>query len=190
MRATSVFVVVGSILSTIAVAQTPSSKAAVASMEHKLQRLQTKAAAPDGSSTELTEQEINAYIAAGRIQLPAGVKSVVFQGQPGIVTATTRVDFDQVKAGRSSVNPLLAVFSGNHDVVVVAHASGSGGQGVVHVDSVSLDGVEIPRFVLQLFVEKYLQPKYPEIGLDSRFALPERIDTAIVGQRRLVLTQK
>jgi hypothetical protein len=44
--------------------------------------------------------------------------------------------------------------------------------------------------VLQLFVEKYLQPKYPEIGLDSRFALPERIDTAVVGERRLVLIQR
>ncbi|HEY7616648.1 MAG TPA: hypothetical protein VH744_07590 [Terriglobales bacterium] len=159
-------------------------------MEQKLQGIHRNAAAPDGSTTELTEQEINAYIAAGKIQLPVGVKSVVFQGKPGVVTATTRVDFDQVKAGRVSANPLLAIFSGDHDVVVVAHASGSGGQGVLHVDSVVLDGVEIPRFVLQLFVEKYLQPKYPEIGLDSRFALPERIDTAVVGERRLVLIQR
>ena len=61
---------------------------------------------------------------------------------------------------------------------------------IVHVDSVSLDGVEIPRFVLQLFVEKYLQPKYPNVGLDSRFGLPDRIDTAIVGQHRLTVAQK
>jgi hypothetical protein len=175
---------------TISNAQTPSSTAAVSSMEQKLQGIHRNAAAPDGSTTELTEQEINAYIAAGKIQLPVGVKSVVFQGKPGVVTATTRVDFDQVKAGRVSANPLLAIFSGDHDVVIVAHASGSGGQGVLHVDSVVLDGVEIPRFVLQLFVEKYLQPKYPEIGLDSRFALPERIDTAVVGERRLVLIQR
>ena len=61
---------------------------------------------------------------------------------------------------------------------------------MVSVDSVSLDGIEIPRFVLQLFVEKYLQPKYPNIGLDSRFALPDRIDTAIVGLHKLTITQK
>jgi hypothetical protein len=58
------------------------------------------------------------------------------------------------------------------------------------VDSVSLDGVEVPRLVLQLFVEKYLQPRYPEIGIDSRFPLPDRIDTAIVGQHLITLTQK
>ncbi len=33
-------------------------------------------------------------------------------------------------------------------------------------------------FVLELFVEKYLKPKYPDIGIDSRFALPARVDSA------------
>jgi hypothetical protein len=118
------------------------------------------------------------------------VQSVKFQGEPGIIIAKARVDFDQLKAGRRSSNPLLGVFSGIHDVVVQAHAHGSGEQGIVRVDSVSLDGIEIPRFVLQSFVEKYLQPKYPNIGLDSRFALPDRIDTAIVGLHKLTITQK
>jgi len=58
------------------------------------------------------------------------------------------------------------------------------------VDSVSLDGVEIPHFALELFVEKYIQPRYPGIGIDSRFALPDKIDTATVGQHQLAVTQK
>ncbi len=151
--------------------------AAVASMDRKLQRIETNGASahPDQTPTEFTEEEVNSYIASGRIQLPVGVQWV---------------DFDQLKAGRRSSNPLLGMFSGVHDVIVQAHAHGSGGQGIVNVDSVSLDGVEIPRFVLQLFVEKYLQPKYPNIGLDSRFALPDRIDTATVGRHKLTITQK
>jgi len=44
--------------------------------------------------------------------------------------------------------------------------------------------------VLELFVEKYLQPKFPQIGIDSRFPLPDRIDTATVGQHQITLTQK
>ena len=83
-----------------------------------------------------------------------------------------------MKAGKNSYNPLLSVFSGVHDVVVTAHAYGAKGEGLVHVDSVSLDGVEVPQFVLELFVEKYLKPKYPNIGIDSRFALPARVDAA------------
>jgi len=169
-----------------------SNSGAVASMEHKLQYIESNgvSAHPDPASTEFTEHEINAYFQAGKVDLPAGVRSVNFQGQPGFMTATTRVDFDQLKAGRNSSNPLLAIFSGLHDVVVTAHAHGARGQGIVHVDSVSLDAVEIPRFVLQLFVEKYLQPKYPNVGLDSRFGLPDRIDTARVGEHRLMVTQK
>jgi hypothetical protein len=170
----------------------PPSNAAVAGMERKLQRVADNAAATklDPTPTEFSEQEINAYFAAGMVNLPAGVRSVTFQGQPGIVTATARVDFDQLRARQHSSNPLLAVFSGIHDVVVAAHAHGSGGQGLVQVDSVSIDGVEVPRFVLQLFVEKYLQPKYPNIGLDSRFALPARVDRAIVRLHKLTITQE
>ncbi|PYX06742.1 MAG: hypothetical protein DMG88_17245 [Acidobacteria bacterium] len=170
----------------------PLPSSAVASMDRKLQRIETNGASahPDQTPTEFTEEEVNSYIASGRVQLPSGVQSVKFQGEPGVVIANTRVDFDQLKSGRNSSNPLLGIFTGIHDVVVQAHAKGGGGQGVVNVDTVSLDGVEIPRFALQLFAEKYLRPKYPNIGLDSRFALPVRIDTATVGQHKLTITQK
>jgi hypothetical protein len=182
------------LFSTFVSAQTGSSAnpKSVASMERKLQHVQSNGASahPDPAPTEFTEEEINAHFAAGKVKMPAGVQSVTFQGQPGAVTATSRVDFDQIRAGRSSSNPLLSLFSGVHDVVIVARARGAGGQGLVQVDSVSLDGVEIPRFALQLFVEKYLQPKYPNIGLDSRFALPARIDTATIGLHRLTVVQK
>jgi hypothetical protein len=164
----------------------------VASMEGKLQHLRSNAAATpiDSSPTEFSESEINAYVASGKVHLPAGVQSVRFQGHPGVITAAAHVDFDQVRSGRSSMNPLLSVFSGIHDIVVVAHAQGGGHEGAVHVDTVELDGVEIPRFVLRSFVEKFLQPKYPYVGLDSRFPLPEKLDTAAVGEQKLTVTQK
>ena len=169
-----------------------SNSSQVASVERNLQHLQSNGAQahPDPAPTEFAEQEINAYFASGDIQLPVGVQSVVFQEQPEVVVATSRVDFDRIKAGKNSYNPLLSVFSGLHDVVVTAHAYGAHGQGLVHVDSVSIDGVEVPRFVLELFAEKYLKPKYPNIGIDSRFALPARVDAATVGLHRVTLTQK
>lgn len=165
--------------------------AVVASFERKLQHLQSNGAQPnpDPSPTEFSEQEINAYFVSGNVELPAGVRSVVFQEQPGVVIGTSRVDFDQLKAGKNSYNPLLSVFSGLHDVVVTAHAYGAKREGLVHVDSVSLDGVEVPQFVLELFVEKYLKPKYPNIGMDSRFALPARVDAATVGLHKVAVTQ-
>jgi hypothetical protein len=159
-------------------------------MQRKLQYLQTNGAAPhpNPAPTELTQQEVNDYLASGNVKLPSGVHSVTLQGQPGIISGNSQVDFDQFKTGRSSYDPLLSVFSGVHDVAVEAHAHGTGGRGFVHVDSVSLDGVVIPQFVLELFVQKYLQPKYP--GIDSQFALPEHVDTATVGVHKLIVTQK
>jgi len=165
---------------------------AVASMERKLRHIDNNGSQlhPDPKPTEFTESEINAYFAAGRMDLPAGVESVRFQSEPGVVTASTRVDFDRLKGDAGSINPLLAIFTGIHEVVVVAHAYGTGGEGLVHVDSVSLDGIEIPRFALQLFAEKYVQPRYPDIGLDSKFQLPDRITSATAGAHKLTVVQK
>jgi hypothetical protein len=166
--------------------------ALVASVERKLQHVQSNGVQPhpDPSPTEFSEQEINAYFASSNIELPMGVQSVVFQGRPGMVIGTSRIDFDELKAGKNSYNPLLSIFSGLHDVAVTAHAYGARGEGLVHVDSVSLDGVELPQFVLELFVEKYLKPKYPNIGLDSRFALPARVDAATIGVHQVTVAQK
>ena len=161
-------------------------------MEQKVRHLEANArlARPDQTPTTFSEPEANSYLASDKVKLPAGVQSVKLQGAPGIITGTAQVDFDRVREGIHSSNPLLSIFSGVHDVVVVAHAHGAGGQGYVQVDSVSLDGVEIPHFALELFVEKFLQPKYPPIGLDSQFTLPDRIDIATVGVHKLTVTQK
>lgn len=166
--------------------------ALVAALEKKVQYLQSNAdrKPPDSTPTEFSEAEINAYFASGNIDLPAGVQSVALQEQPGIVIGTSRIDFDQLKAGKNSYNPLLSVFSGVHDVIVTAHAYGAHGQGFVHVDSVSIDGVEVPQFVLELFVQKYLKPKYPNVGIDSRFALPARVDAATIGLHKVTVIQQ
>jgi hypothetical protein len=164
----------------------------LASMERKLNHIEanSRLARPDQTPTVLSQGEINAYLASDHIALPAGVESVTLEGQAGVVTGHARVDFDRVRAGIHSSNPLLGVFTGVHEVEVITHAHGVGHKGYVHVDSVSLDGIEVPTFALELFVEKYIQPRVPQVGIDSIFALPAKIDVAIVGQHTLALTQK
>jgi hypothetical protein len=186
----SLIKLVALVVCSVALAATPASD--VASARKKLRHIEEngQVARPDQTPTILTETELNAYLVSGEIVYPDGVKSVKLQGEPGVITGTTKVDFDQLREGVNSSNPLLSIFSGIHDVTVVAHAHGAARQGYVHVDSVSLDGVEVPRFLLNLFVEKYLQPKYPELGLDSRFSLPDRIDSAVVGTHQLTMVQK
>jgi hypothetical protein len=145
---------------------------------------------PDPRPTQFSEQEINAYLASGKVRLPAGVQSVRLVGTPGVIRANCRIDFDAVRASSNNSNPLLRLFSGVHDVVVEAQASGSNYRGRVQINFVSIDGVEVPRFLLELFVEKYVTPRYPGVGLDSTFTLPDRIAMASVLTHALVVEQR
>ena len=170
-----------------------SSKATPASsMKQKIAHIEAngRLAHPDPAPTVITEDEANAYLGSNEVQLPSGVQSVKLRGGPGTIDGTAQIDFDKVREGAHSSNPLLSIFSGVHQVEVVTHAYGKDGQGYVHVDSVSIDGVEVPQFVLQLFVDKYLAPRYPQIGLDSQFKLADRIDSAAVSEHRVTIVQK
>lgn len=166
--------------------------AAAKRMERKLDYLvhNSRRPSPDPKPTVLTQEEVNAYFSEGKVQLPQGVQSVTFQGEPGRITAVARVDFDEVRRGRQSANPLLAVFTGVHDVKVAAQAEGAEGKGVVKVESVAIDGVTVPRVLLELFVERFVQPRYPKVGLESEFQMPARIHTALVGQEQISLIQR
>lgn len=144
---------------------------------------------PDPRPTEITEDEVNAHFARPEVKLPRGVKSVLFTSSPGTITAVARVDFDEVRNGRPA-NALLNLFQGVHEVTAVARASGSHFHGEVDLVSAAIDGVEVPTFLLQIFVEKYVQPRYPGVGLQTRFVMPARVETAIVGHHRLTLTQR
>jgi hypothetical protein len=143
---------------------------------------------PDQRPTVLAESDLNAYFAAGRVKLPNGLEKIKFSVLPGKGTVQMTVNFDELTAHSS--NPLLALFTGTHLADVNAHGEGSGGIAHAHVDTVTLDGSEIPRFVLQLFVEKMLQPKYPQASLDPNIRLPEKIDLVILGERKITVTQK
>jgi hypothetical protein len=162
------------------------------SLQRKLDHIQenAKSAQPDPAPTVMTEDEINDYFAAGRVNLPQGVKKVIFQGQSGTLTALATIDFDEIRAGQRSSNPLLSIFSGIHNVRVESDGAGSGGQGKVHVRTVSIDGTEVPRIALEFFISQYLKPKYPSVGVDSEFSLPDKIDLATIGYHKLRVTQK
>ena len=162
------------------------------SMDRKIEHIESNARArtPDPKPTVMTEDEVNAYVNYGAIELPKGVHRVQLRGTRGVVTGNTRVNFDEITQGSRSMNPLLLLFSGVHDVEIDTHAHGERGEGYVHVDRVAIDNVEVPQVALQFFIDHYLKPKHPEIGIDSRFQLPDRIDTAVVGDHELTLVQK
>lgn len=164
-----------------------------ASMQAKLDAVEKNGEleSPKPLTTHFSENEVNAYLNSGAVKIPAGVHNLRLVGDEGVVVGTARADFDEIKAGRrGSLNPLLALFSGVHDIRVSAHTVGRGGVGVVDVDSVEIDGTPVPRVAIELFVDHYLKPKYPEVGMHSTFQMPEQIDSATVGAHTLTVVQK
>ena len=186
-------IAVVSLISVCILAQQPAQQHRLAeSLQRKLDYIQQngKRAHPDPRPTVMTEEEINDYLASGHVKLPQGVKKVTFEGQSGVMTGVATIDFDEIRAGQGSSNPLLSIFSGTHLVRVEADAAASGGVAKVHVRTASIDGVNVPRMALEYFINKYLKPKYPNVGMDSTFQLSDKIDTATIGYHKLTITQK
>ena len=182
-----------SLLTTCMLSQQPRSEHRLAaSLQRKLDHIQQngRLAHPDPTPTVMTEDEINDYFAAGRVKLPDGVKKVTFQGQSGVLTGVATIDFDEIRAGQHSSNPLLSLFNGTHNVLVEADAAAAGGKAKVHTRTVSIDGIVVPRMALEYFINRYLKPKYPNVGIDSEFQLEDKIDTATIGYHKLTVTQK
>jgi hypothetical protein len=162
------------------------------SMQAKLASLKQNAAKPhpDPKPIGLTEREANAYFNEGGVKLPKGVSNVHLTSEPGVIDGHAQVDFEKIMEGKGSTNPLLSLFSGVHDVHIVAQAAGAAGTGTIRTQSAYLDGIEVPQVVLQYFAQHYITPKYPNVGVTSTFKLPLRIDSAIVEAGGVQLTQK
>ncbi len=161
-------------------------------MQQKIAYLKENAAKahPDPKPVELTEAEVNAFFNEGGVKLPRGVSHVRLTSQPAVLDAHAQIDFEAIMQGKGSSNPLYSMFSGTHDVHAVAQATGSTGTGSIRVQTVELDGIAVPQFALEFFVQHYITPKYHNVGVTSTFKLPLRIDSAIVDKGRVRLVQK
>jgi len=149
-----------------------------------------KSSDPDPAQTVMTEEEINSYFAAGRVKLPLGIGEVSFVGQSGLIIGTARIDFDEIRSGRQSPDPLLAPFSGTRIVQVEADATATGGVAKIHVLRVTIDGIFVRPIALEAFLREYVAPRYPGVAVDTIFRLSDRMDTATVGYHKLIVTQK
>jgi hypothetical protein len=146
---------------------------------------------PSHRPTVLTAAEWNAYLNEGGVNLPDGVSHIRISTKPAVVHGEAEVDFDRLTANRTRNNPFLSLFTGKHQVSVVAQAAATNGVATIIVQSVALDGVEVPLIALEYFSNRFLRPKYGNaVGMESTFHLHNRIDTAILGVDQVTITQR
>ena len=162
------------------------------SIQQKLVYLKLNAAKthPDPKPVELTEAEVNAYFNEGGVKLTKGVSQVHLTSRPGIIDGHAHVDFEPIMQGRNPNNPLYNLFSGSHDIHVVAEAAGVNGIATIKTQTVELDNVAVPEWALEFFVQRYLTPRYPNVGMTSTFKMPLRIQTARIETGKVVLEQR
>ena len=167
------------------------SKEAAGSMASKLRQIQQGSGSGHSFGlVRISEAEANSYLHYEMApDLPPGVSKPRLKFQPGRPQGSAEVNFDKIKeASKTPPNPLVDYFlRGVHTLGVDGTLHGSGGAAQFHLESVTLDGIAMPRAVVDYLIEHYLKAHYPDVSLEHPFSLPFSIDKLSVEAGSVVL---
>ena len=140
--------------------------------------------------TTVTEGELNSWFVYRALPLlPVGVKdpSVTVVGNGKLVGVVT-VDLDEVGKNKSGA---WNVLGGRVPITLSGVLRTKDGKGQFDLQSASLSGVPLPKFLLQEIVAHYTRDEDRPNGirLDDPFDLPASIKQIDVGQGQAVITQ-
>lgn len=147
------------------------------SLQGKIDAIRTaeKAAGRSASETvEVSDAELESYVLYSlRESIPARVDSIDVQLTPETVAADTKMTF-----GNSPTNnPLIDILiGGTHRLFVKGKLTASGGQGKFSLQEARVDGIPVPIVLIEVLVDKYVKPKYPDVRLDVPFVMPWGIE--------------
>jgi hypothetical protein len=160
------------------------SRKAAQSLQGKIDHIKRNGDTPDPKrssvETEVTEGELESYVVYSmKEDIPVQVDSINVHLTPGTVAADTQVTFTSNATGNSMLDALVG---GTHNLSVRGHLSGAEGVGKFDLDDVKVDGIPVPKVLIQTLVEKYVKPKYPEVDLKAPFDMPWGIRAIDVGE--------
>lgn len=127
------------------------------------------------SEIEVSEVELESYVVYSlRDQIPVQIDSIDVQLTPGAVASDTQLTFNSNTTG----NPMFdALIGGTHNLFVKGRLSGQQGRGKFDLEEVKVDGIPVPKVLIQSLFDKYVKPKYPDADLKEPFDLPWGIDS-------------
>jgi hypothetical protein len=150
----------------------------------KLERIRHPAPGEVGSSTtRFSEEEVNSYLYYDMApEFPAGLEQVTVRFTPSHIQGSAEVDFDKAGAARRrgappAIPPMMEyLLRGRHTLTVEGGFSAIGGIGRFDLERVILDGVEIPRPLVDYLIDAYIRPRHPNFDPERPFHLPYSID--------------
>lgn len=142
---------------------------------------------PKGSSVTLTAMELNA-MAREDVQAAVGdgIRDAKLVFGTNRVTGSGTVNFTKLQTAKGKPPGLMTaiLLRGDHDLKVGVRVTTGKGSGQVDVQSVELDGIDISGKLLDLLIDYYLKPRYPEVKIGKPFDLKynvERLDITPAG---------
>lgn len=132
-----------------------------------------------GSQVHFSEQELNVYFAQKvKEAVPDGMKNTRVQIGDGIVTGQARVDFLKMKQAQGEEPGWLMrqMLEGERDLRVVGRLETSAGRGRVDLQRVEVGGVTFKGRTLDMLIDTFLAPHYPQAKPGQSFELGYNMD--------------
>ena len=160
---------------------------AAESAAEKLRQIREPSTGRSSATIQFSEEEVNSYLDYELApRYPAGVSKVSVRFLPGRLLGTAEVDFDKAKAARRAPGGMMDyLFWGVHTLSVEGGFSAVNGVGQFDLEAVSLDGVALPRTLVDFLMDAYLKPRFPGLDIDRPFPLPHSIDRVQVLRERI-----
>jgi len=138
------------------------------------------------SEIDVTEAELESYVVYSlREKIPVQMDSIDVQLTPGAVAADTQMTFNSNTTGNPMVDALVG---GTHNLFVKGRLSGYQGRGKFDLEEVRVDGIPVPKVLINSLFDRYVKPKYPEADLKEPFDLPWGIQSIDIQSQKARIT--
>ncbi|HYR91549.1 MAG TPA: hypothetical protein VE422_46275 [Terriglobia bacterium] len=154
------------------------------SLQKKIDTVKKANEAPEqprkGSRVELSEAELESYVLYSlKEDIPVQIDSMKVQLAPGTIASDTQLTFTSNSTGNPMVDSFLG---GTHNVFIKGKLAGEGGRGKFDLQEVRVDGIPVPKILIETLIDKYVKPKYPQADLKEPFELPWGIEEIKIEQ--------
>jgi hypothetical protein len=133
---------------------------------------------PAHGSVAFTVAEVNAYAAEeARKEVPDGLRSPKIVLRNGMATGTALIDFAKVQTARGGAPNLLLgmLLRGERPVTVELAVQSGDGTARVDLRSVTVGGATLSGRPLEMVIEYYVLPRYPDAAIGRPFQLRHNI---------------
>jgi hypothetical protein len=152
------------------------------SAKRKAQAIEADRVPPQGS-VSFTPGEVNAYAAEEvRKEVPDGLRSPKLELGAGTARGMALIDFGKIQTAKGSPSGLLLgmLLRGERQVAVDVAVQSENGTARVDVQSVSIGSAKLSGRALEMVIEYYVLPRYPDAAIGRPFQLRHNIKQVTV----------